>query len=78
MDEIKRHALEAAGFRVADAEDFLGMTPDERKAVRLRRACQRIRRALEPDNGIPDGWVQYAPGTFVQDVLDLVNHHENP
>ena len=38
-------ALEAAGFRVGDAEDFLGLSEEERRLVKLRVAvCRAVRR----------------------------------
>lgn len=52
MDARKRAALEAAGWRVGDAADFLGMSEDERQlldarvklalAVRRQRAAGRL------------------------------------
>lgn len=33
IDPAKRAALESAGFRASDAEDFLGLTEDERREV---------------------------------------------
>jgi predicted XRE-type DNA-binding protein len=41
MDERKREALEAAGFRVGDAADFLGLSEEERRLVELRVAVSR-------------------------------------
>lgn len=41
MNRHKREALEAAGFRVGNAEDFLGLTPEERQIVALRVAVAR-------------------------------------
>lgn len=38
MDRAEREALEAAGFRIGDAGDFLGLTEAERQLVRLRVA----------------------------------------
>ena len=38
MDEIKRQRLEAAGWRVGTAEDFLGLSPAEAKLVELKLA----------------------------------------
>jgi len=38
MNTEKQAALEAAGFRVGDAEDFLELTEEERRCVRLRVA----------------------------------------
>src|SRR5690348_936540 len=46
MDTKKRKALEAAGFRVGDAEDFLGLTEEERQLVGLRLALSRAIRRL--------------------------------
>ncbi len=47
MDKKKRGALEAAGFRVGDAADFLGLTDAESQLVALRvqlsRAVRRLR-----------------------------------
>ena len=49
MDKKKRAALEAAGFRVGDAEDFLDLTETEHRLVELRlklsRAVRRLRKA---------------------------------
>jgi predicted XRE-type DNA-binding protein len=41
MNDAKRKALEAAGFVSGDAEDFLGLTEDERKLVALRIAVSK-------------------------------------
>jgi DNA-binding XRE family transcriptional regulator len=41
MDKKKREALEAAGFRIGDAEDFLELTIEERRLVDLRLALSR-------------------------------------
>jgi len=49
MDAKKRRALTAAGFRAGNAEDFLGLTDEERHLVDLRlqvsRAIRRLREA---------------------------------
>jgi ribosome-binding protein aMBF1 (putative translation factor) len=45
MNRKTQRTLEAAGFRVADAEDFLNLTYEERRLVELRVAVSRtIRR----------------------------------
>lgn len=49
MDRRKRSALEAAGFRIADAEDFLELTGDERRLVELRMAVSRAVRRLRQE-----------------------------
>src|SRR5205807_6239379 len=46
MDTEKRRALEAAGFRVGNAEDFLGLSQDERAFVELRMTVSRKIRSL--------------------------------
>ena len=46
MNRTKRTALEAAGFRVGNAEDFLGLTAEERQIVDLRVAVARAVRRL--------------------------------
>jgi ribosome-binding protein aMBF1 (putative translation factor) len=46
MDKKKQNALEAAGFRIGDAEDFLGLTQEERRLVELRVAVSRAVRRL--------------------------------
>jgi hypothetical protein len=48
MDKEKRKRLEAAGWAIGDAEDFLGLTEEERQLVELRLAVSRaIRRRRE-------------------------------
>jgi len=49
MDKQKRAALEAAGFRVGDAEDFLGLTEAERRLVELRVQLSRTVRRLREE-----------------------------
>jgi predicted XRE-type DNA-binding protein len=51
MDSEKRKALEAAGFRLGDAADFLALTEAERRLVELRvNLAQAIRRRREQSN----------------------------
>lgn len=51
MDKAKRKAIEAAGFQVGDAADFLGLAEEERRLVELRlkvaRIIRRRREALD-------------------------------
>ena len=48
MNKDMRGRLEGAGFRVGDAEDFLGLTEEERCLVELRLAASRaVRRCRE-------------------------------
>jgi DNA-binding XRE family transcriptional regulator len=42
----KRKALEAAGFRIGDATDFLGLTAEEKALVELRVAVGQQVRSL--------------------------------
>ncbi len=46
MNEDKRQALEAAGWVVGDAEDFLDLTSEERQLVELRVVVSRAVRVL--------------------------------
>ena len=46
MNTTKRKKLEAAGFRVGDAEDFLDLSPEERELVDLRLKVSRMVRQL--------------------------------
>jgi predicted XRE-type DNA-binding protein len=46
MKRTKRKKLEAAGFRIGDAEDFLDLTPEERELVDLRVKLSRAVRLL--------------------------------
>jgi hypothetical protein len=51
MGKKKRTALEAAGFRIGDAEDFLGLTEVERRLVDLRvKPSRTIRRLRQEQN----------------------------
>jgi ribosome-binding protein aMBF1 (putative translation factor) len=48
MKRSKKKTLEAAGFRVGDAGDFLGLSDQERQIVELRVSLSRaVRRARE-------------------------------
>lgn len=49
MDRKKKQRLEQAGFRIGDAEDFLGLTADERQLVELRLAVSRAVRRLREE-----------------------------
>ena len=46
MNKEKKQALEKAGFVFQDAEDFLNLTPGERRLVELRVAVSRAVREL--------------------------------
>src|SRR3954468_8833285 len=46
MKTEKRKKLEAAGWTVGDARDFLGLTPDEAEFVEIKLALARRLRAL--------------------------------
>jgi hypothetical protein len=51
MDNKKQKALEAAGWRIGDAGDFLGLTDEERQLVELRVTIARsVRRLRENQN----------------------------
>jgi predicted XRE-type DNA-binding protein len=52
MNKRERKALEAAGFRIGDAEDFLELTDEERRLVDLRVAVSRAIRARREQQGL--------------------------
>lgn len=52
MKEVKRKALEAAGWRVGDAAEFLGLTEDEEQLVALRVALARAVRRRRVAGGL--------------------------
>ena len=52
MNEQERDALEAAGFRIGDAEDFLELNDEERRLVELRVAISRAVRARREQQGL--------------------------
>jgi hypothetical protein len=46
MKSAKRKKLEAAGWSVGDAKDFLGLTPDEAALVKIKLDLTRRLRTL--------------------------------
>jgi ribosome-binding protein aMBF1 (putative translation factor) len=52
MDREKRERLQSAGFRIGDAEDFLGLTAEERRLVELRLTVSRTVRRLREKGGV--------------------------
>ena len=51
MKAEKRHKLEAAGWRIGDARDFLQLTPGESEFVEIKLAlARRIRQIREEHN----------------------------
>jgi DNA-binding XRE family transcriptional regulator len=52
MDKQTRTRLERAGFWFGDAEDFLGLTDEERQMVELRLKLSRLVRRLRKEHGL--------------------------
>jgi ribosome-binding protein aMBF1 (putative translation factor) len=52
MDKDTRERLQAAGFRIGGAEDFLELTAEERRLVELRLAVSRTVRRLREQGGV--------------------------
>lgn len=51
MKTDKKRRLEAAGWRIGDAKDFLGLTPEEAEFVEIKLALsRRLRRLREEQN----------------------------
>jgi DNA-binding XRE family transcriptional regulator len=55
MKGAKRKRLEAAGFSIGDAEDFLGLTREERELVELRVRLSRAVRSLREKKKLTQG-----------------------
>jgi hypothetical protein len=53
MTDKKRNVLEAAGYRVSDVTDFLGLSAEERTLVELRAAVSAPAQGEPP---ITDGY----------------------
>ena len=62
MEQAKRAALKAAGFRVGDAEDFLELSDAERRLVELRLNMSRYPSRLSPVGLYPNGVPQHSEG----------------
>ena len=54
MDKTKAARLEAAGWRVGDADDFLGLTAEEAAFIELKLALADFLRDLR----VQHGWTQ--------------------
>lgn len=52
MNKAKRQAVTAAGFRVGDVDEFLGLTKEERRLVELRVALSRTVRRLRESQSL--------------------------
>src|SRR3954470_4862827 len=54
MKSNKKHRLEAAGWRIGDAKEFLGLTPEEAEFVEIKLALARRLRELREERN----WTQ--------------------
>lgn len=55
MDEVKRRRLEAAGFRVGSASDFLGLTEAENALVELKLALSAHLKRFRTEKQLSQG-----------------------
>jgi len=46
MDAVKRQCLEAGGWRVGNAEDFLGLSPEEVAFIEMKLSLSKRLREL--------------------------------
>lgn len=51
MRKTKKNRLEAAGWRLGDASDFLGLAPEEAVFIELKLALARSLKAVRERNG---------------------------
>jgi ribosome-binding protein aMBF1 (putative translation factor) len=52
MDEARRKQLEAAGYRVTDTQEFLGLSDEEMAYIDMRVAIRKALRARREAEGI--------------------------
>jgi DNA-binding XRE family transcriptional regulator len=71
MDEKKRGKAEAAGWRVGDFADFLGLTPAERQLVELRLTLARSIRTLREKAGMSQKKLAAKLGTTQPRVVKI-------
>ena len=55
MNKTKRSRLEARGWRVGSAKDFLGLSPEEAALVETRLALSQALRARRVAHGLTQG-----------------------
>jgi len=55
MKKTKRMSLEARGWRVGSAKDFLGLSPEEAALVEIRLALSQALRARRMAHGLTQG-----------------------
>lgn len=55
MNKTKRTRLEARGWRVGSAKDFLGLTPEEAALVETRLALSQALRSRRVAHGLTQG-----------------------
>ncbi len=55
MNKTKRSRLEARGWRVGSAKDFLGLSPEETALVETRLALSQALRARRVAHGLTQG-----------------------
>ena len=55
MDAKKRKRLEAAGFRIGSAAEFLDLTPEESALIEMRLALSRALRSRREAAGLTQG-----------------------
>lgn len=63
MDDAKRKKLEAQGYWVGDAADFVGLKPHERALLELRLQLRRGVKAARAMNGLTQTQVAKAMGS---------------
>ncbi len=71
MDPKKKAKLEAAGWKVGDYGDFLGLTPAEREVVELRVKLARSIRTLRVKAGLTQKEFAVQMGTTQPRVVKI-------
>ena len=71
MTKTKRKSLEAAGWRVGDAAEFLGLSAEEKQLVEVRLALALAIRRLRQDCGLSQKQLAQRIGTSQPRVVKI-------
>jgi predicted XRE-type DNA-binding protein len=77
MNKMKRKALEAAGWSIGSASDFLGLTPEEEvKAMKESTAVEKSSGNVFADLGLPDAKDMYVKAVLAMKINDILKQRK--
>ena len=77
MNAERKKKLEAAGWKIGDYADFLGLTPEEKALVEIRLAATREMERLRAENPIPQAELARRMGMKQPNVSRLFKNPAN-